>query len=996
MPVRDIKIGRAVSQGARWRRNSNIQSPWESDSNANMPYPFPSAPLLLVTNLPPIVSSPISEAQSPRRSRFIPVPPARYHAMPFYSGKVKAAISGDSIILTSPNHPERERILSFAYCAAPRLKKEGDELGAFESRDALRRLLVGKNVHFQVLYTIPNTKREYGIVLLNENGPKFPEYMVQEGWLKLRDDAGKKEDAEEALQQISQLRVLEATARSEGKGLWATGLARIDVQQDMGNPQNFLDTWKGKSIDGMVERVLSGDRLLVRLFTSPTTHYQRKYSVLCCACYPGSPLGARHLRVANIGNAQIANTGSLVITVLAGIRAPTTERVNPSNQQVQPAEEYGNDARLFVEERLLQRNIKVNVLGLSPQNQLVSTIVHPSGLIAKALLEAGLARCVDFHSTLLGPDMATLRQAEKVGQSAKRGLFKDHVAKSSAQGGNLEAQVTRVVSADVIMVRNRSGVEKRISLSSVRGPRTAEASEAPFRDEAKEYLRKTIIGKHVRLSIDGSRPANDEFEAKEVATVTLNDKNIGLQLVQEGWCSVIRHRRDDTDRAPNYDDLLVAQEKAKEENKGMWSGKPSKAKQYADASETVQKAKIHLSTLQRQKKIPAIVDFVKGGSRFVILIPRESIKLTLVLGGIRAPKSARVSTEKSEPFGQEAHDLATRRLTQRDVELDIHNIDKVGGFIGELYINKESFAKILVDEGFATVHAYSAEQSGNAAMLLAAEQRAKTARKGVWVNWDPSMDTAEEPEASSGANGDSAPISREKDYRDVVVTNIDETGNLKVQIIGTGTAALETMMTQFKSFHLNPANSGPLPGPPKAGEYVSAKFTEDDSWYRARIRSNDRTAKEAEVVYIDYGNSEKIPWSRLRPLPQAQFSPQKLRPQAVDAVLSMLQLPTSKDYLSEAVGYINEVTANKELVANVDFTSPEGTLYITLYDPQHSEELTDSINSDIVSAGYAMVPTKLKAWERGFGDVLKALREKMEIAKEEHLGMWEYGDPTED
>ena len=143
-------------------------------------------------------------------------------------------------------------------------------------------------------------------------------------------------------------------------------------------------------------------------------------------------------------------------------------------------------------------------------------------------------------------------------------------------------------------------------------------------------------------------------------------------------------------------------------------------------------------------------------------------------------------------------------------------------------------------------------------MLLAAEQRAKTARKGVWVNWDPSMDTAEEPEASSGANGDSAPISREKDYRDVVVTNIDETGNLKVQIIGTGTAALETMMTQFKSFHLNPANSGPLPGPPKAGEYVSAKFTEDDSWYRARIRSNDRTAKEAEVVYIDYGNSEKI------------------------------------------------------------------------------------------------------------------------------------------
>lgn len=685
-----------------------------------------------------------------------------------------------------------------------------------------------------------------------------------------------------------------------------------------------------------------------------------------------------------------------VITVLAGIRTPTTERVNPSNQQVQPAEEYGNEARLFVEERLLQRNVKVNVLGLSPQNQLVSTIVHPSGLIAKALLEAGLARCFDFHSTLLGTDMATLRQAEKVGQTQKRGLFKDHVTKSGAQGGNLEAQVTRVISADVLIVRNRAGAEKRINLSSIRGPRTAEATEAPFRDEAKEFLRKTVIGKHVRLSIDGSRPANDEYEAKEVATVALNDKNIGLQLVQEGWASVIRHRRDDTDRAPNYDDLLVAQEKAKEEKKGMWSGKPAKAKQYTDVSETLQKAKIHLSTLQRQKKIPAIVDFVKGGSRFTILIPRESVKLTLVLGGIRAPKSARGPNDKSEPFGQEAHDLATKRLTQRDVEIDIYNIDKVGGFIGELYINKESFAKILVDEGFATVHTYSAEQSGNSTMLLAAEKRAKEARKGLWTNWDPSQDEVDEPETPSGANGDSGPVTREKDYRDIVVTNIDESGNLKVQIIGTGTAALETMMTQFKSFHMNPSNATPLAGPPKAGEYVSAKFTEDNTWYRARIRSNDRAAKEAEVVYIDYGNSEKIPWSRLRPLPQDQFSAQKLRPQAVDAVLSLLQFPTSKDYLTEAVGYINELTTNKELVANVDFTSPEGTLYITLYDPQHSEELTDSINSDIVAAGYAMVPTKLKSWERGFGDVLKALRVKMENAKEDHLGMWEYGDPTED
>lgn len=683
------------------------------------------------------------------------------------------------------------------------------------------------------------------------------------------------------------------------------------------------------------------------------------------------------------------------MTLVAGIRAPTTERVNPSSGQTQPAEEHGNEARRFVEERLLQRNVKVDILGLSPQSQLVASVRHPRGSIAKFLLEAGLARCTDFHSTLLGAEMPVLREAEKVAQAGKKGVFKDHVAKA-AGAGTLEAHVTRVFSADVIYVRNRAGVEKRINLSSVRGPRPSEAAESPFRDEAKEFLRKKVIGKHVRMSIDGSRPATGEYDAKEVATITLNDKNVGLLLVQEGWCSVIRHRRDDTDRAPNYDELLAAQETAKDEKKGMWSGKPSKAKQYVDASESLQKAKMQVAGLQRQKKIPAIVDFVKGGSRFVVLIPRENIKLNFVLGGIRAPKSARGPNDKAEPFGQEAHDLATKRLTQRDVEIDVHNIDKVGGFIGALYINKESFAKILVDEGFATVHAYSAEQSGNATELQAAEKRAKEGRKGLWVDWDPSFDVEEDDSApANGSNVESTPVSREKDYRDVCVTNIDEDGKIKLQIIGTGTSALETMMSQFKSFHLNSANKAGLPGPPKTGEYVAAKFSADDQWYRARIRANDRPGKEAEIVYVDYGNSEKKAWSALRPL-APQFSPQKLRPQAVDAVLSLIQLPTNKDYLQDAIGYITEATAGKELVANVDYTAPEGTLYVTLYDQNTSQNLTDSINTDIIRDGHAMVPTKLKPWERSFGDVLKTLRDAQEGAKEKRYGMWEYGDITED
>ena len=55
----------------------------------------------------------------------------------------------------------------------------------------------------------------------------------------------------------------------------------------------------------------------------------------------------------------------------------------------------------------------------------------------------------------------------------------------------------------------------------------------------------------------------------------------------------------------------------------MWSGKAAKPKVYVDASESVQKARVQLSTLQRQRKVPGVVDFVKSGSRFTECVQWE-------------------------------------------------------------------------------------------------------------------------------------------------------------------------------------------------------------------------------------------------------------------------------------------------------------------------------------------------------------------------------------
>ncbi|GME49337.1 nuclease domain-containing protein 1 [Neofusicoccum parvum] len=881
--------------------------------------------------------------------------------MALYQAMVKSVLSGDTVVLHNVNNPKQERILSLAFVSAPRIRREGDEPFAFESREFLRRILVGKVVQFKVLYTIPTgAKRDYGIIHL-PGGLTLPDAAVAEGWVKLRDDADRKDDSDASQALVQKLQALEARAKADSKGTWAETSSRLDVSYELPDARGFVENNKGKDIDAIVEKVLSGDRLIARLLLSSTKHVQ-------------------------------------TMALIAGIRAPSTKRVNPSDGKEQPAEPFGDDAQLFIESRLLQRTIKFVPLGVSPQNQLVGTVKHPQrGNIAPFLLEAGLARCMDQHTTLLGGEMGSLRQAERAAKEKRVGVFQGLVATKQSSAGEVEAVVSRIQSADTLFLRNKTGAEKRVNLSSVRQPKPSDPKQAPFQAEAKEFLRKRLIGKHVKVRIDGKRPPSDGYEEREMATVNFNGKNIALLLVENGFASVIRHRADDSDRSPIYDDLLLTEQDAQQEGRGMWSSKPPATKQYVDYSESLEKAKRQLTLLSRQRKVPAIVDFVKSGSRFTVLVPRENAKLTFVLSGIRAPRSARNPNEKSEPFGQEAHDFATKRCQQRDVEIDVEDCDKVGGFIGTLYINRESFAKLLVEEGLASVHAYSAEKSGNATELFAAEKKAKEGRKGMWHSWDPSQDEEGEDfplaEASNGANGNGESAERRKDYRDIMVTHVDEeTCRLKIQEIGSGTTALTELMNSFRNFHLNKANERPVEQV-KAGDFVSAKFTEDNDWYRARVRRNDREAKKVEVLYIDYGNSEVIPYSRLRPL-DAKFSTQTLKPQATDAVLSFLQFPTSADYLRDAVDFIGQETAGRQMVANVDHIQ-DNTLYITLFDVA-SNSATETLNADVIAGGYAMVPRKLKAWERSASDVLKTLKSKEDEAKGERRGIWEYGDLTED
>ena len=112
------------------------------------------------------------------------------------------------------------------------------------------RTLVGKVIQFRVLYKIPTgANREYGIVSLL-NGNRLPDTAVAAGWLKLRDDAGRKEDSEEAVAVLEKLQMLEAHAKADSKGMWQESPARIHCVSEVSDPKQLVDENKGQEIKG--------------------------------------------------------------------------------------------------------------------------------------------------------------------------------------------------------------------------------------------------------------------------------------------------------------------------------------------------------------------------------------------------------------------------------------------------------------------------------------------------------------------------------------------------------------------------------------------------------------------------------------------------------------------------------------------------------------------------------------------------------------------------
>lgn len=315
---------------------------------------------------------------------------------------VKSIFSGDTLVikpLTRTSTNETEQRISLNYIVAPKLARPPTEAGAggssvdepyaFETREFLRKKLVGREICYTIDFQIPQSNRLMCTVYLGkdkETGENIIESLLSEGLVELRPQTGQR--ATDVKYQ--RLAIIEEQAKSNKRGRYSDQLADVHVRNmkwSIDNPKQFLDEHKSQpAMDAIVEFVRDGSTVRCLLLPSYT----------------------------------------IATIQLTGIKCPMLKREGSSTNEAN--EPFAEEAKQYVDTRLLQREVKVVLDGVNNQN-LVATLLHPNGNIALHLLKEGLAKCVDWSLTLLQQGWREkYRATEKYAKDNRLRIWKNYVA----------------------------------------------------------------------------------------------------------------------------------------------------------------------------------------------------------------------------------------------------------------------------------------------------------------------------------------------------------------------------------------------------------------------------------------------------------------------------------------------------------------------------------------------------------------------------------------
>lgn len=885
--------------------------------------------------------------------------PAPVKPVQLFHGIVKQINSGDSLVIRSAVVGKNlEKSIMLSQITSPRLGRmkdnavEADQPYAFEAREFLRKKCVGKEVVF-ARESIINNNTDRGTLYLGKDvqtGENINEALVSAGLVDVR-RLNKPNELE------ARLFTLEDQAKSAGLGKWSKDSESDhvrDVKYTLDNAKSFVDSLKQKPVDAIIEYVRDGSTVRALLLPSM----------------------------------------NIVTVQLAGIKCPAIKQEGVS-------EPFADEAKQFVDARILQRDVQIVLEGVANQSNgiLLGTVLHPNGNISEFLLREGLARCVDWSMGVVSCGAEKYRNAEKQAKTAKVRMWKNYTPSNnvSSEAKNLSGKVVEVSNGDSVTIKVNDAT-KKLFLSSIRPPRQADFADVlpvkadrknnqlydvPYLFEAREFLRKKLIGKKVNCTVDYIQPKQDNYPEKVCATIMFGETNVAEALVSQGLAKVIRYKQDDDQRSSRYDDLLAAESRAQKKGAGLHSTKPPTTMKINDTSNDSNKTKQLLPFFQRSGRIEAVCEYVSSGSRFRLYLPKETCLITCLLSGIDCPRLGRPASgnspaQQSDEFAEEAFAYSKSRTLLHQVKVEIEGVDKNGNFIGHIFTEDGTNISVgLVENGYASVYK-SAYNSPYYSVLNSAELKAKEKKLNRWRNF------VEEKVAQESVEKNE-PTERVVAQKKLVITEITNDLHFYGQLVENG-PKLEQLMNQLRTeLETRP----PIPGAytPKANEICVAQFSMDDEWYRAKVLSVKSTG-DCTVLFIDYGNKEVTKSTKLAQIP-AGF--ETLPAQANEYALAMVQLSSDEDDVENAIDYLKdllELDTEPEFNINVEY-KVGNVDYVTMTDSNKVD-----IGKKLVSDGFVSVDRarREKRLQKLLTDYLKTLT----AAKAAHRNMWRYGDKEQD
>ena len=601
--------------------------------------------------------------------------------------------------------------------------------------------------------------------------------------------------------------------------------------------------------------------------------------------------------------------------------------------------EHVTKLKNWMSKNIFQRNFKFKITGFEDD---VMGIVETEGKIESLMLKSGWSRLEsEAASEMPAEQFSTLREAQDEAQTKGLRIWKGFKKKNKGKQiksekwplkKRIEVKVVEVHNGDAITVQEPSGERLRIFFTNLKSPKYnwADADKSPsWSFEAREFTRTSLVKKKVGLEMDVRKVIIKEEEKKEIiinaGTVFLKDKPFGVELLERGFAelNIVRGSEDLSSALKSY---TYANEKAKKMKKGIY-GKKSARKSYWDYSKPENKKKLKSeSNLEPgENRIKAVVERCISASRIKLRLDSEGCFIIFVLNSVKSIRGNK-NMSALEKWFENGQTTASDLIAQRDVNIEIENIDNVGNVHGSLFVGKKNYAVKILDEGVAYLDTTWGKCRYHSDMEKA-EENARSNKNGFWQDEAVVMTLGlgREEDEDDEAEGDllESKAPKKKSTKKELKGELSECESADLFYMQrSGSSQMKAVLKYINEGH---RKCPMLEAPVSLKTLCIALF--EGEYHRCRVISKG-SKNSFKVFFIDWGNYGYVQLSDMKTCPKKAMN---ILPQARAVTLAHIRIPhRDQEFGFDAIDWIQDKLTGKK-VNFTQLSKKKGVATVEIY-----------------------------------------------------------------